>query len=147
MKADETNFDVVTDTAVAHAVAWAHLFNDYLQDRSRKRGEPFRPFDPDRDYHLYVDGKPRSDGVESFLASRGISLPRGNANDAPDRETICGLGNRKNCYFAAWLEWHQVRAFPGTLAFIGELKRAGKRIRGVLIQPQCRGCSAKCRRS
>ncbi|MGE5271080.1 MAG: HAD family hydrolase, partial [Thiohalocapsa sp.] len=70
----------------------------------------------------------RYDGVESFLASRGIALPHGNAEDDPDRETICGLGNRKNRYFAAWLEQNRVRAFPGTLAFIDGLKRTGIRI-------------------
>jgi beta-phosphoglucomutase family hydrolase len=119
---------VVTDTADAHAAAWKHLFDEYLKERACRRGETFRPFDPERDYHEYVDGKPRYDGVESFLGSRGIMLPRGNPDDGPDRETTYGLGNRKDRYFAAWLENNRVRAFPGTLAFIAALKRAGIKV-------------------
>ena len=136
MSTDMTRFDavlldmdgVVTDTADAHRAAWKRLFDEYLHERTRRGSEVFRPFDPERDYHRYVDGKPRYDGVKSFLASRGISLPLGGADDDPDKETICGLGNRKNRYFAAWLDKNRVRAFPGTLAFINALKRAGVKI-------------------
>jgi alpha,alpha-trehalase len=95
---------------------------------TRRRGEPFRPFDPERDYHEYVDGKPRYDGVESFLGSRGITLLRGNPEDGPGRETIYGLGNRKDHFFAAWLEHDCIRALPGTLAFITALKRVGIKV-------------------
>jgi len=112
---------VVTDTAQAHAAAWKRLFDDYLG----RLAEDFEPFDPDRDYREYVDGKPRYDGVASFLRSRGIDLPRGSEDDDPDAATICGLGNRKNRYFNAWLEDHRVETFPGTLAFIAALREAG----------------------
>ena len=44
------------------------------------------------DYKLYVDGKPRYEGVRSFLASRGISLPEGTPKDPPAADTVCGLG-------------------------------------------------------
>ena len=69
---------VVTDTASVHASAWKKLFDAYLEERSRRTGEPFRPFDIDRDYREHVDGKPRYDGVRDFLHSRGIehSLPQ-----------------------------------------------------------------------
>ena len=115
---------VVTDTAEAHAAAWKQLFDKYLAERARRRGENFRPFDARSDYYRHVDGKPRYDGVASFLRSRGISLPYGSADDPPDRETVCGLGNQKDRYFAEWLEKNRVRAFPGTLAVIAALKRA-----------------------
>lgn len=119
---------VVTDTVAAHAAAWGRLFNEYLKECARRTGKAVRLFDPERDYHEYVDGKPRYDGVASFLASRGITLPQGEADDDPQLETICGLGNRENGYFEAWLEHNRVRAFPGTLAFITMIKKSGLKI-------------------
>jgi alpha,alpha-trehalase len=116
---------VITDTARAHAAAWQRLFDDYLKARADERGAAFRPFDIGRDYRLYVDGKPRYDGVRSFLHSRGIELPEGKEGDAPDAQTVCGLGNCKNRYFGAWLEQNRVQAYPGTLKLIAELRRAG----------------------
>ena len=90
---------VVTDTAQAHAAAWQRLFDGYLQKRAEERGETFQPFDLDRDYREFIDGKPRYDGVRDFLASRGVELPYGSEDDDADESTICGLGNRKNRYF------------------------------------------------
>jgi alpha,alpha-trehalase len=119
---------VVTDTAQAHAGAWQRLFDEYLKERAQRLGEVFRPFDPDKDYRRYVDGKPRMDGVGSFLDSRGIELPYGKRDDAPQRETVCGLGNRKDRYFNEWLEANRVRAYPGTLALAEALRRAGVRV-------------------
>ena len=72
------------------------MFDEYLQKRATQRGEAFRPFDPVSDYRLYVDGKPRFDGVRDFLRSRGIRLPEGSPHDPPEAETVGGLGNRKN---------------------------------------------------
>ncbi|MGE5139645.1 MAG: HAD family hydrolase [Rudaea sp.] len=119
---------VVTDTAEAHAAAWKRLFDEYLEQHARRAGEAFRPFDAEGDYHRYVDGKPRRDGVDSFLASRGIKLPRGNLDDDFEQNTVSGLANRKDSYFTAWLAKNKVRAFPGTLAFISALKRRGIKI-------------------
>ena len=116
---------VVTDTAGAHAAAWKRLFDDYLADRAKARGEEFRPFDEDRDYREYVDGKPRYDGTKSFLASRGIELPFGSEDAGPDAETVCGLGNRKNLYFREWLDRHAVKTIPGARRLIDDLRKAG----------------------
>ena len=129
-RANAVLFDVdgvVTDTAQAHAATWKRLFDAYLKQRADARGEAFEPFDIDRDYRAYVDGKPRYDGVRSFLESRGIDLAQGSEDDGPDEETVCGLGSRKNRYFHAWLEDHRIRAYPGTLAFIAALRKAGIR--------------------
>src|SRR6478735_10012834 len=73
---------VITDTATVHAACWKQMFDEYLQKRATERGEIFRPFDDASDYRLYVDGKPRFDGVRDFLASRGIQLPEGSSNDS-----------------------------------------------------------------
>ena len=87
---------VITDTAGIHTACWKQMFDEYLQYRATQRGEPFHPFDIATDYRLYVDGKPRDDGVRDFLASRGIRLPEGSPDDPPQAETVDGLGNRKN---------------------------------------------------
>lgn len=113
---------VVTRTARVHAASWKHLFDEYLRQRAAKTGEPFRPFDIERDYRRYVDGKPRYDGVESFLQSRSITLPRGEPSDPPDRETVCGLGNRKNQYFHESLQQDGVEAFDSAVALIRRLR-------------------------
>src|SRR6516162_6517069 len=93
-KYDAVLFDldgVITDTANLHAACWKKMFDEYLRKRAAQSGEVFRPFDLASDYRLYVDGKPRFDGVRDFLASRAIKLPEGSRNDPPQVETVCGL--------------------------------------------------------
>ena len=82
---------VLTQTAKVHAAAWKKMFDDFLRDWAGRTGEPFVPFDRPTDYDEYVDGKPRLDGVLSFLASRGIELPMGSPSDPPEAETAHGL--------------------------------------------------------
>ncbi len=65
---------VLTQTAKVHGAAWKEMFDTYLREHARQTGQPFVPFDPGPDYEEYVDGKPRYDGVRSFLASRGKLL-------------------------------------------------------------------------
>jgi trehalose 6-phosphate phosphatase len=113
---------VVTDTATAHMAAWKRLFDEFL----RARRPESAAFSAD-DYRRHVDGKPRYDGVAAFLASRGIDLPRGAPEDDPETETVCGLGNRKNRYFRAWLSQHSIDAFPGSRALLAELETTGIR--------------------
>jgi len=118
---------VLTDTASTHARAWKQLFDEYLKRRAERHKEEFRPFDMNSDYRRYVDGKPRYDGVRSFLESRGISLPQGNPDDTPDKETICALGNRKNQYFLKRLRREGAQAYESTITFIKKLKARGLR--------------------
>jgi trehalose-phosphatase len=117
---------VVTDSATVHAAAWARLFDRFLEDRAATSGQEFRSFTVD-DYRRFVDGKPRYDGVRSFLASRGITVPEGDASDPPERETVCGLGNRKDGYFLEHLREHGVAPFPSTVALLEGLREAGIR--------------------
>lgn len=116
---------VVTDTAEAHATAWKTLFDDFLGELAQRHGSSFVPFDAERDYRRYVDGKPRYDGVADFLKARGIELARGSPDDPPDRATIYGLGNRKNDYFQQWLNNHRVSTYPTTMVLIERLRAAG----------------------
>ena len=116
---------VVTRTARVHAASWKRLFDEYLQARAARTGGEFRPFDAGEDYLQYVDGKPRYDGVRSFLESRGIQLEWGSPEDGAEPETVCGLGNRKNALFRAELAEHGVEPYESTIAFIHELRAHG----------------------
>jgi len=117
---------VITNTAVLHARVWKALFDDYLS-RAATPATSARPFDIATDYPQYVDGKPRYEGVLSFLQSRAISLPWGAPDDAPGQATICGLGNRKNVLFQAALTKDGVAVFPASIAFVTALRQHGLR--------------------
>lgn len=116
---------VITKTAITHAAAWKKMFDEYLRKREKEHGEPFREFTHSGDYLPYVDGKPRYKGVASFLESRGISIPFGDPEDPPGKETCCGLGNRKNQAFNEVLERDGVEVYPSTVDLIHELKELG----------------------
>ncbi len=126
---------VVTKTAAVHAAAWKRLFDDFLKRRAA--GEPWQPFDADREYRIYVDGKPRRDGVRSFLASRGIALPEGSAVDGPDGETIYGLAARKNDYFRAHLEAAGVEVYQDAVALLHRARAHRARIAVVTASENC----------
>jgi beta-phosphoglucomutase family hydrolase len=128
---------VVTDTASIHATCWKQMFDQYLRNRARNRGEAFRPFELATDYRLYVDGKPRFDGVRDFLASRGIHVPEGNPEDPTDVETVCGLGNRKNDLVNLVIADVGVDPYEGTVQFIHQLRRNGFKIAVVTSSQNC----------
>ena len=118
---------VLTQTAKVHAAAWKQMFDAYLQARAQRTGEPFRPFDAVEDYDRYVDGKPRYDGVRSFLQSRGIELAQGSPEDPPDAETIDGLGNRKNEIVLEMIKRDGVEAYEGSVRYVHAAREAGLR--------------------
>ena len=128
---------VITDTAAMHAACWKKMFDQYLQKRSMQKGESFRPFDLVEDYRLYVDGKPRFDGVRDFLTSRGIQLPEGNPDDSPDTETVRGLGKRKNALVSEIIESKGVEAYAGSVQLIDQLRRHGFKIAVVTSSENC----------
>ena len=116
---------VLTDTAGVHTRAWKDMFDDYLRQRAERTGDEFVPFDPDKDYRKYVDGKPREDGVRSFLQNRGIELPEGHPDDPPDKETVHGLGTRKNDAFQKTLHEDGVKVFDGSRRYLEAVAEAG----------------------
>jgi beta-phosphoglucomutase family hydrolase len=116
---------VLTETAKVHAKAWKQMFDAYLRQRAEGEGGDFVPFDAGDDYDDYVDGKPRYDGVRSFLGSRGIELPEGAPDDPPGAETVCGLGNRKNQLVLELLRHDGVEAYPGSVQFVEAARDAG----------------------
>ena len=113
---------VLTDTASIHAEAWKRTFDEYLRERL---GPDAEPFDVTRDYGRYVDGKPREDGVRDFLASRGIELPEGTPEDAPDADTIHGIGKRKNALVLKLIEERGVDVYDGSVRFVDAARAAG----------------------
>jgi len=115
---------VLTKTATVHAAAWKEMFDGFLRRRAEQTGEPFVPFDLHDDYDRFVDGKPRADGVRSFLSSRGIELPEGHPDDPPGAETVHGLGNRKNELVLAKLK-DGVEVYPGSVRYVEALREAG----------------------
>lgn len=119
---------VLTDTARIHATAWKELFDGELRRRAAiesadaEPGDRFRPFDAVDDYVRYVDGKPRADGVRSFLASRGIVLDDGTPDDPADADTVNGLGNRKNAEVQRLIAEQGVDVYEDAVGFVRELR-------------------------
>ena len=119
---------VLTRTAKVHAAAWKEMFDGYLRQRAtRTEGEEFVPFDSVADYARYVDGKPRYDGVRSFLAARGIELPEGDPGDPPGAETVCGLGNRKNEIVLGMIRKEDVETYEGSVRYLEAAREVGLR--------------------
>lgn len=119
---------VLTDTARVHSSAWKATFDDYLRYRSELSGDAFVPFDIETDYRNYVDGKPRFDGVEGFLRSRNILLPRGDPIDPPGYQTVCALGNKKNALVGKLMEEQGVDVYQSSVRVLETLGRRGLRL-------------------
>jgi beta-phosphoglucomutase family hydrolase len=116
---------VLTRTAIVHAAAWKQMFDSFLEQHAARSGQPFVPFDPVRDYAAYVDGMPRADGVRTFLASRGLTLPEGKPDDPPSAETVAGLGNRKNELVLRLIDESGVEVFEGSVRYVHAVRDAG----------------------
>ena len=129
---------VLTQTAKTHAAAWKEMFDAFLRARAVRTGESFLPFDAVEDYNEYVDGKPRYDGVRSFLASRGIALPEGDPRDPPSAETIAGLGNRKNELVLALIHRDGVETYDGSVRYVHAVREAGLHRAVVSSSANCR---------
>ena len=128
---------VITDTANLHAACWKQMFDEYLQKRATQRGEVFLPFDLATDYRLYVDGKPRYNGVRDFLTSRGIQLPEGSPDDPAQAETVGGLGNRKNNLINEVIEEVGVEPYEGSVKLIHQLHHQEFKIAVVTSSQNC----------
>jgi beta-phosphoglucomutase family hydrolase len=129
---------VLTETAKVHAAAWKEMFDGYLRERAESSGEEFVAFDPVEDYDEYVDGKPRYEGVSSFLEARGIDLPQGQESDAADVNTIDGLGNRKNDIVLRMIKDHGVQAYDGSVRYVRAAREAGLARAVVSSSTNCR---------
>src|SRR5688572_18774389 len=132
---------VLTSTAAIHAAAWKRMFDQYLRDHAPAAGHAdaarFRPFDIDLDYKRYVDGKPRYEGVRSFLESRGVHLPYGEATDAPGDTTVSALGNRKQVLVQQAIDNGEVEPFETSVRWVKQLKDEGFKLGVVSSSRNC----------
>src|SRR5258708_1185685 len=100
---------VLTPTAKIHAQAWKRVFDEFLRARSTETGEAFKPFDEVHDYDEYVDGKPRADGVRSFLESRRMTLPE---------PSVADLAERKDALVLELIHSHRLEPYPSSPAYL-----------------------------
>ncbi|MFJ4953164.1 beta-phosphoglucomutase family hydrolase [Streptomyces sp. NPDC088760] len=129
---------VLTQTAKVHAAAWKEMFDAYLREQAAREGTEFVPFDAVDDYDEYVDGRPREDGVRTFLAARGLHLPEGTPDDPPQAETVNGLGNRKNALVLRRIREDGVEPYEGSVRFLHAAREAGLRRAVVSSSANCR---------
>ncbi|MBL7071534.1 MAG: trehalose-phosphatase [Candidatus Omnitrophica bacterium] len=129
---------VVTRTASVHGKAWKTVFDDYMKMREKRDAEPFREFTHESDYLPYVDGKPRYQGVKSFLESRNIHIPFGDASDPAGKETVCGVGNKKNDHFREILKRDGAEVFSSTIDLIKQLKEVGVKVGVASSSKNCK---------
>jgi len=129
---------VLTQTALVHNAAWKQTFDTFLETWSAQHGQEFVPFDSDADYHRYVDGRPRADGVRTFLASRNIILPEGSPDDGPDLQTVNGIGNRKNLLVLQKIQEGAVQVYAGSVDYLTAAKEAGLRRAVVSASANCK---------
>ncbi|MGW2706046.1 HAD family hydrolase [Streptomyces sp. NPDC001340] len=129
---------VLTQTAKVHAAAWKETFDNYLRERATREGTEFVPFDAVDDYDEYVDGRPRADGVRTFLAARGVHLPEGTPDDTPQAETVNGLGKRKNDLVLRRIREDGVEPYEGSVRFVHAAREAGLRCAVVSSSANCR---------
>jgi beta-phosphoglucomutase family hydrolase len=128
---------VLTATAKLHAAAWKQTFDEFLKRSAVAREESFVSFDIEKDYLHYVDGKARFDGVQSFLASRGIDLPYGVPTDPPTAESVCGIGNRKNDLVNQIMVSVGVEAYPGSVRAVNFFREQGYKTAVVSSSENC----------
>lgn len=128
---------VLTQTAKVHARAWKETFDAFLKERTQRTGDDFRPFDAVADYDEYVDGKPREEGVRSFLAARQISLPEGAENDPPDAETVHALAGRKDALFLQLIHTQGVEPYEGSVRYVNAAREAGLKLAVVTSSRHC----------
>jgi alpha,alpha-trehalase len=115
---------VLTDTARVHAAAWKAAFDTFLQRWAQQHSQAFQPFDIELDYLAYVDGRPRYEGVRSFLVARGINLPEGSEHDPEDANTVHALGEHKTRLFRQALQ-NGINPAVGAEALLKRLQDVG----------------------
>jgi alpha,alpha-trehalose phosphorylase len=128
---------VLTTTRAVHAAAWKRTFDEFLRTWDAGHGTATAPFDERTDYAIYVDGRRRQDGVRTFLTARGIQLPEGSPDSEPEEESVWGLGNRKQLLVEDELERTGVQVFPGSVAWVRELREAGLKTAVVSSSHNC----------
>lgn len=129
---------VITSTAKIHAMAWKEMFDTFLAEYSHRTSTPFYPFDLEREYRLYVDGRPRYEGAKNFLESRRIEIPLGTPNDPPGSETVCGLANNKNLIYLSFLNKQGAHVYDDTIDTVKKWRYQNKKTAVISASKNCR---------
>jgi alpha,alpha-trehalase len=111
---------VISKTEKVHARAWKQMFDVFLLDRSKSMGEEFISFNKKDDYLQYVDGKPRHEGIKSFLESRDIFSDKADLNNKVENKII-ELGSIKDKIFKQILSKEGVDLYESSINLIHEL--------------------------
>lgn len=125
---------VITSTAKVHAKAWKKMFDEFLNSRN----EEHKPMDIQEDYDNYIDGKPRYKGVKDFLDSRNIDIPYGEKSDPAEKETVCGLGNRKNQIFQELIKTEGFEVFEDAVDQIKKWRSKGIKTAIISSSKNCK---------
>jgi trehalose-phosphatase len=128
---------VITDTASVHAAAWKGMLDELLSRHAARSGAPYAAFDVDSEYRTHVDGKPRLDGLRSFLDSRGITLPEGEAGDPPGADTLHGRARQKNLDFLKRVKERGVNVFESSVKLIHSAKTHGLKTAVISSSKSC----------
>lgn len=126
---------VITKTALVHAKAWKKMFDEFLKE---KEGENFVPLDLENDYNKYIDGIPRLDGIRGFLKSRNIDIPEGDADDSPEKNTVNGMGKRKNRIFRNTIEKEGVEVYEDAVKMIDKWKKENVKLAVISSSKNCK---------
>jgi HAD superfamily hydrolase (TIGR01509 family) len=118
---------ILIGSAALHAAAWTQTFDELISRRVERTGGRFASFNPRTDYSAYIHGRPRLEGVRTFLASRGMRLPEGRPDDRAGGETVHGLANRKNEMLLRLLDERGLTAFEGSRRYLELVQDAGMR--------------------
>ena len=118
---------VLTPTAALHARCWKQTFDAFLDDWGHSTGTCPEPFDAERDYLAHVDGKLREDGVRDFLRARGIAAPEAGAETLVGAWSVQEIGMRKQALVERALSAGCMDAYPGSVAWVRDLRDAGIR--------------------
>jgi len=118
---------VLVGSAAVHAAAWKRTFDEFLSDRTGPDGAAVAQFDPGVDYPAHLHGRPRVEGVRTFLASRGIRVPEGAPEDAAGTATVHGLANRKQEALVLLLDEQGLVAYSGSRRYLELARDAGVR--------------------
>lgn len=130
---------VISKTEKVHAKAWKDLFDEFLINQSKSGDVEYLEFDQDLDYLRYVDGKPRIDGIKSFLKSRDIYLQMGDSkSDEENLHTYTGLGNKKDKLFNKYIDTYGIDVYESTIELIHKLDFAGKKLFVASSSKNCR---------
>ncbi|PRY11942.1 HAD superfamily hydrolase (TIGR01509 family)/beta-phosphoglucomutase family hydrolase [Pontibacter ummariensis] len=128
---------VITNTAGLHAEAWKKLCDSFLKQRGEQDGQNYKPFELKEDYRAYVDGVPRLDAMRKFMESRGITLQEGQPDDDADKDTVVGLGERKDLYFHELLKQNGVVVFDSAVQWVKEQQKKGLKTAIVSASRNC----------